>query len=106
MAAAAILDQPTGRFIFLLNASTERPMASTTKIMTAKVVLDSGVSLTKLVTVGVMNLANDESEVGLKAGEKLTIDQLLQALLVASANDSARTLAVAVSGTERPSWPR
>ena len=100
VAAAAILDRPTGRFIFLLNASTERPMASTTKIMTAKVVLDSGVSLGKVVTVGTMNLASDESEVGLKAGEKLTVNQLLQALLVASANDAARTLAVSVGGTE------
>ena len=101
VAAAAILDRPTGRFIFLLNANTERPMASTTKIMTAKVVLDSGVSLDKLVVVGTMYLASDESEVGLKAGEKLTVDQLLQALLVASANDAARTLAVAVGGTEQ-----
>jgi serine-type D-Ala-D-Ala carboxypeptidase (penicillin-binding protein 5/6) len=101
VAAAAILDRPTGRFIFLLNAGTERPMASTTKIMTAKVVLDSGVSLNKLVTVGTLNLASDESEVGLTAGEKLTVDQLLQALLVASANDAARTLAVAVGGTEK-----
>jgi D-alanyl-D-alanine carboxypeptidase (penicillin-binding protein 5/6) len=101
VAAAAILDRPTGRFIFLLNAGTERPIASTTKIMTAKVVLDSGVSLGKVVAVGTMNLASDESEVGLTAGEKLTVNQLLQALLVASANDSARALAVAVGGTEQ-----
>ena len=78
VAAAAILDRATGRFIFLLHADTERPMASTTKIMTARVVLDSGLSLNKVVTVGAMNLANDESEVGLKAGEKLTIGQLLR----------------------------
>jgi serine-type D-Ala-D-Ala carboxypeptidase (penicillin-binding protein 5/6) len=100
VAAAAILDRQTGRFIFLLHASTERPMASTTKIMTAKVVLDSGISLGKVVTVGSMNLADDESEVGLKAGEKLTVNQLLQALLVASANDAARTLAISVGGSE------
>jgi D-alanyl-D-alanine carboxypeptidase (penicillin-binding protein 5/6) len=100
VAAAAILDRSTGRFIFLLNADTERPMASTTKIMTATVVLDSGVSLGKVVTVGTMHLASDESEVGLKAGEKLTVNQLLQALLVASANDAARTLAVSVGGTQ------
>ena len=100
VAAAAILDRQTGRFIFLLHAGAERPMASTTKIMTAKVVLDSGVPLSKIVTVGNMNVAGDESEVGLKAGEKLTIDQLLQALLVASANDAARTLAISVGGSE------
>lgn len=100
VAAAAILDRSTGRFIFLLNADTERPMASTTKIMTARVVLDSGVSLSKIVTVGTMHLADDESEVGLKAGEKLTVDQLLQALLVASANDAARTLAISIGGSE------
>ena len=101
VAAAAIMDRPTGRFIFLLHANTELPMASTTKMMAARVVLDSGVSPDKVVTVGTMHLAGDESAVGLTPGEKLTVEQLLQAMLVASANDAALALAVAVGGTEQ-----
>ena len=101
VAAAAAFDLATGRFVYAYRADVRRPMASTTKIMTAKVVLDSGISLSKTVRVGSMHLRWDESGVGLKEGELLTVDELLQALLVASANDAARTLAVAVDGSEQ-----
>jgi len=98
--AAAVMDRTTGRFLYLWHADRRLPMASTTKIMTAKAALDSGVDLEQVVRIGVLDLRWDESSVGLKEGQRLRVEQLLQALLVASANDAARALAVAVDGSE------
>ena len=100
LAAACVLDVSTGRFVYEYRADTRRPMASTTKIMTGKVVLDSGIDLQRRVRVGGVHLRWDESNAGLKEGQTLSVDQLLQALLVPSGNDAARVLAVTVAGSE------
>jgi len=100
-AAVAVMDIPTGRFIYKVDAERKLAMASTTKVMTARVTLQSGLSLEQEITVPPLDLQWDEMDVGLQAGQVLTTDQLLQALLVASAGDAARTLAVAVAGSEK-----
>lgn len=99
--AAAVYDVPTGRFVWLLNADQRRAMASTTKIMTARVVLQSGVPLTQLLTVPHLDLRWDESSLSLKAGTRYTVALLLRAMLVASAGDAASTLADGVAGSEQ-----
>jgi D-alanyl-D-alanine carboxypeptidase len=99
-AAAAVMDVPTGRFIYQLNGSRKVAIASTTKIMTAWVTLLSDLKPEQEIVVPPLDLSWDEMDVGLQAGQTLTVDQLLQALLVASAGDAARTLAVAVAGGE------
>ena len=73
------------------------PIASITKIMTALVVLDR-TELTDTVVVSERAAAVGEATAGLVAGEQLTVEQLLGAMLVESANDAAQALADHVGG--------
>jgi D-alanyl-D-alanine carboxypeptidase (penicillin-binding protein 5/6) len=75
-------------------------VASLAKLMTARLVLAAG-SLDDTATVPPLEIAGDESQAGLEPGDHVSRDELLQAMLVASANDAARTLAVDVAGDER-----
>jgi len=98
--SAAVMDVPTGRFIYELRADKRVPMASTTKVMTARIVLESGLDPQARVTVPQLNMRWDEMDVGLKPGQTISADLLLEALLVASAGDAAKTLAAEVAGDE------
>lgn len=75
-----------------------RAIASTTKMMTALVVLEHA-SLEEWTVVSERAAAVGEAEIGLVAGERLTVEDLLVALLVDSANDAATALAEHVGGT-------
>ena len=98
-AQAAILeDMSTGQVLYSQNADAERPMASTTKIMTALLVLNT-LSLDRVVTVSARAAKVGEQSLGLKAGDRLTVRQLLYGTLVYSANDAAFALAEACSGS-------
>ena len=96
--AALLMEAETGEVIFGQNEDARLPMASTTKIMTALVALealppDTPVKITAA-SVGV-----EGSSIYLAEGEVLTLEQLLYALLLESANDAATAIAVAVSGS-------
>lgn len=81
------------------NADQRREVASTTKMMTALVVLDE-VSTEELVEISVNADAVGESEIGLIAGEEpWTVGDLLTAMLTRSANDAAVALAEHVAGS-------
>ena len=69
------------------------------KLLTAKVVMDNG-DLTKVVTVPDLQMDPMESAIGLYEGEQLPRDVLLRAMLIVSANDAARALAVDVGGSQ------
>jgi D-alanyl-D-alanine carboxypeptidase (penicillin-binding protein 5/6) len=100
-APAAILVEPaTGDVVFDRRAAQPRPIASATKLMTALLALER-LPLDRLVTVTPYAATAVESTVGLRAGERLTAADLLRALLLASANEAAETLAVRIGGTER-----
>ena len=71
------------------------PPASTTKILTALVVLDS-MSLDDVVKVG--ELKNNGQTIGLITGEKMTVENLLYGMLIQSGNDAGYTLANAYPG--------
>ena len=94
------LDQ--GTTIFSKNADKRTPMASLTKMTTAMVVLDNVKHLDKKVTVTqseLDELANtNSSTAGITAGEVLTVRQLLNLMLVHSANEAAVVLAHVVAG--------
>ncbi|HHC09063.1 MAG TPA: D-alanyl-D-alanine carboxypeptidase [Actinobacteria bacterium] len=79
------------------NADERRPMASVTKVMTAMVVLDR-MRLDELVTVPASATRARGSTAGLRAGEELSVHDLLVAMLVRSGNDAALTLAAAAGG--------
>jgi D-alanyl-D-alanine carboxypeptidase (penicillin-binding protein 5/6) len=100
-APAAILVEPATRdVVFQRQAARPRPVASTTKLMTALVTLERA-RLSKVVTAVRYRGAPAESVIGLRAGERLSIADLLRGLLLASANDAAATLAARVAGSER-----
>ncbi len=98
--SVALIDANTGSVIFEKDGDRERYPASTTKIMTAIVVLEN-TKLDDVVTAGSeINKFDDQSSMmGLKEGEKLTIEQLLYGLLLPSGNDAAAALAVHVGGS-------
>jgi D-alanyl-D-alanine carboxypeptidase (penicillin-binding protein 5/6) len=88
-----------GRVLWARTPDVRRPMASITKIMTAVVALEHS-SLTDVVTVPREAVKVGQSSAGLIAGEKLTMQELLQALLVKSGNDAAVTIADHVGGSQ------
>jgi len=84
-----------GRILYAERPQQERAMASITKMMTALLVLEHA-SPNEIVTVPKVATTIGESSVGLRAGERLTVRELLTALLVYSANDAAYALAAHV----------
>jgi D-alanyl-D-alanine carboxypeptidase (penicillin-binding protein 5/6) len=99
-APSAILVEPaTGDVVFGRRSGESRPIASATKLMTALLALER-LPLARRVTVVPYAASAVESTVGLRTGERLTTADLLRALLLASANEAAQTLAVRVGGSE------
>ena len=98
-ARSAILMNPeNGDVYFEKNADEPMGMASTTKLMTALVVLDS-MDPEDIITVSEDAVGIEGSSIYLIKGEQLTVRQLLYALLLSSANDAAAALAIALSGS-------
>jgi D-alanyl-D-alanine carboxypeptidase (penicillin-binding protein 5/6) len=100
-APAAILVEPaTGDVVFQRNAAQPRSIASTTKLMTVLLTLEHTKLSNTMVAVRYHPLPA-ESVIGLRAGERLTVADLLRGVLIASANDAAATLATRIGGSER-----
>ncbi|MGH2661066.1 MAG: D-alanyl-D-alanine carboxypeptidase family protein [Actinomycetota bacterium] len=102
-AASAILaDLGTGQALYESDPDQRRPIASVTKIMTALLVLER-TDPANVVTVSPEAAAGRTgtgiSQLGLVAGERITVEDLLYALILQSANDAAIALAEHVSGT-------
>lgn len=96
--SSIIIDRVTGRVLYGQDVHHQRPIASTTKIMTALIVLQRARDLTRVVTAPAA-VANC-SGIGLEPGERITIRQALLGLMVKSANDCGVTLATALAGRE------
>ncbi len=88
-----------GHTLAARGADTPRAMASITKLMTALVALEH-LSLDEVVEVPTVAAGVGESSLGLRAGQRMTVRDLLIGTLVPSANDAATTLAVAAAGSE------
>jgi D-alanyl-D-alanine carboxypeptidase (penicillin-binding protein 5/6) len=82
-----------------VNAGRPRPIASATKLMTALLTLERTDDLGAVVRAAPYAASSVESKIGLVAGERMTVRDLLTALLLESANDAAVTLAVHVAGS-------
>ncbi len=95
---AVLINAETKEVYFEKNKDERLGMASTTKLMTALVVLDKR-DPSDIVTVGKEAVGIEGSSIYLVEGERLTIGELLCALLLASANDAAVALAIAASGS-------
>lgn len=97
---AIAVDETTGAALYEKNSAARRPIASTTKLMTAYIALHSTGPKRVFTAVGYPAAAG-ESTLGLKAGERMTAGDLLKALLLPSANDAAATLANGIAGSEK-----
>lgn len=96
--SAVLMEADSGRIIYEKNARIRMPMASTTKIMTAWVALESG-DPDSTVTVDPRAVGVEGSSVYLKVGEKMTLRELVYCLMLASANDAAAAIAYHISGS-------
>jgi D-alanyl-D-alanine carboxypeptidase (penicillin-binding protein 5/6) len=95
---AILIDMSSGRVLYSSNPDDRCAIGSTTKIMTAILVLES-LPLDRLVTVSPRAASVGEQSLGLKAGDQLTVEQLLYGALVHSGNDASCALAEACSGS-------
>lgn len=95
---AILINQDTGQILFEKNANIPMYPASTTKILTALIILED-CNLSDEVTIDADVPYVDGSGIALEAGEVLTVEQLLYAMLMVSANDAAEALAKHHSNT-------
>ena len=93
-----IYDRASGRILYEKNGNKQTPMASTTKIMTAIVVLEKS-NLADIVTIDAKSAGTGGSRLGLKKNDKITVNDLLYGLMLKSGNDAAVALAVHIGGS-------
>ena len=98
-ASAVVVDAGTGRVLWERDSHAPRLIASTTKLMTALVALESGHSLEETVTVAPEWAGAEGSSIYLRPGEKITLETLLYGLLLRSGNDAALAIAGYCGGT-------
>lgn len=96
--AAILMDGESGRILYEKDAHTPRLIASTTKLLTALVAVESTPNLEKVIEVKPEYQA-EGSSMYLKVGETLTLRELLYGLLLASGNDAALAIAGGCAGT-------
>ncbi|MCX7884230.1 MAG: D-alanyl-D-alanine carboxypeptidase [Caloramator sp.] len=94
-----LMDLDSGKILYSKNINERFAPASTTKIMTALITLEK-CNLNEKVIVGKKPPYEDGSKIYLLEGEELTIEQLLYAMMLESANDAALALAEHISGSK------
>ncbi len=97
--AAVIMDVNTGRVLYSKNCEAKLPMASTTKIMTTLVAIESG-KLKDTVKVSKRASMVEGSSIYLREGETLTLEELLFGVMLRSGNDASTAVAEYIGGTE------
>jgi len=96
--AAIVVDARDGTVLFAKKPDAERSIASTTKLMTALLSLEDA-DPDDVFTAPAYNATSAESRINLREGERMTVHDLLEALLLESANDAAVALAENIAGT-------
>ena len=103
-AAAILIDEDSGTVLYEKNADVQRPVASITKIMTLLLTfeaLEAGkIALDDIVPVSEHAYSMGGSQIWLEPGEQMTLDDMLKAICVSSANDAAVAVAEYVGGSE------
>src|SRR5919106_2292951 len=97
-ASAVLVDLDSGEVLFDRAGGRRRPIASTTKIMTALLVLEAATPLDEVIASN-RAVSEEGAELGLEEGERILARELLYALLLQSANDAAVALAEHVGGS-------
>lgn len=98
--AAVVIEAASGTVLYEKNADQILPEASTTKIMTALLVLESADPET-ITEISAHAAAVEGSQLGLAEGDRLSVQDLLLILMMKSGNDAAVALAEAVCGSEK-----
>lgn len=102
--SAVLMEPQTGKVLFEKNAHEVRACASITKVMTLLLVfeaIDSGkLKMTDTVTASAHAASMGGSDIWLEEGETMTVDEMIKATVVASANDAAVALAEHLCGSE------
>ncbi|MDX6622826.1 MAG: hypothetical protein QOE75_758 [Solirubrobacterales bacterium] len=98
--AWAVLDARSGEVLAGQAAHERLPIASTTKLMTAYVALKE-MPLDKVVRAAPYDAEYGESLLEMRAGEKISVRDLIYGLILRSGNDAAHTLAIRTSGSTR-----
>lgn len=102
--SAILMDASTGQVLFAENENERLYPASVTKIMPLLLfveALDEGrISLTDVVTASPVAASKGGSQIWLKEGEQMTVDELLKATAIASANDACTALGEHIAGSE------
>ena len=96
-----LIDADTGRVLYEKNAYSQAYPASTTKILTAILTLEN-TKLTEYIQASyaaVMSVPIGGSNAAIQVGEKLTVEELLKALMISSGNDAANILAEHIGGS-------
>lgn len=96
---AVVYDRTSKTIIWGKDEAREVPMASTTKIMTAIVMLENVSNLDEEITVTKKAAGIGGSRLGLKTGDEITYKDLLYGLLLCSGNDAATQIAISVGGS-------
>ena len=97
--SAVLMDVKSGRVLYAKDAHQRLPQASTTKITSAILALEMG-DLQDRITVSKKAAETGGSAIWLEEGEVLTLEELLYAMLLSSANDAAAAVAEYIGGTQ------
>lgn len=92
------IDIATGQILFSQNSEERLPMASLTKLMTAKIALEEN-PLDQITTITKEATQIDPSKINLNIGEKISVGDLLKAVMIKSANDAAMAIAINNAGS-------
>lgn len=95
--AAILVAENTGQRLYGVNADAQLPVASTTKLMTALVTLERA-PMTETFPYPGTYFSPDASQIGLARGERMSVQDLLVAMLLPSADDAAQDLAYNIGG--------
>ena len=102
--SALLMDYETGKVLFEKNSHDVRPCASITKVMTLCLIfeaIESGkIDYDTIVTTSPIAASMGGSDIWLVEGEQMSVNDLIKAIVVVSANDAAVAMAECVSGTE------
>lgn len=100
--SAILMDSKTGKIIYNKDGKEKKYPASTTKILTAILTLENCENLDEVVTVdydSIMSVPAGYAVAALQVGEEISVKQLLQVMLIYSANDAANVLAKHIGGS-------
>ncbi len=97
--SAILINADNLQVLYAKDENTKRPMASTTKIMTALIALEKAAVYDKVVTITNEMVRVEGSSMGLLPGDQVTLKTLAIGMLTVSGNDAANSAAIAISGS-------